>query len=730
MFWPALLIGSETPTEFANSIGWNASNASLDWTAGATGDQKTWTVSIWFRLLDTGSVARTIWGVRDPDEVNHVGLFLTTGNSIASRAMISGSSKTLNTSAEYKDLNAWTHVVVAMDTTQVTDTDRHKLWVNGELITQFSTEVYPAQNSNTTATAYIHKIGRWGNDANMEGEFAIFHYLDGVVADADDFGELVNGVWVPKAYSGSYGAQGHRLDFSDPADLGADTSGNGNDWTLTNLSSANSRKDGPSEAYAFPNKYFAGNHTSWTEGLTRVAVSSGAFETIRSDILLPPSGKWYWECTAIGTPDGTNVPRVGIVGEAEWDEEQGIQASAYGYCYRRDGVAENNSVSKGYGDGYTINDVIGVAYDAAAGKLEFFLNGVSQGEAYTDLEGWFYPAVSCGTAFIWEMNFGQLAFSHSAPQGYRSVSARNMPHSDAPAPAQTCVSATDTGAAIEATLAALRPSWGAYIDIYKNRSSAEDWEVRFSDDGDNSVAFNTDAAKAAKATLVGGDNYVGVSIAVSSNTGVYSAEVIHQVGVETTVDHGIACDSGEVAAIVKRVDSTGDWFVSHPGVTPDRVLKLNSDAIQTFDPDKVIVSGKTVKIGRLLPSGTYRVLVFAEKFGAVRITKHTGNGVNSPGPYIWSGFETELFIVKELNVVRDWMMYTSSVTGFNPRAGADRMNSDAVFVAANPISFTSGAVVIETTDARLNTNNQDYVTIMFAAVPYGAINGHAANGVL
>jgi hypothetical protein len=54
------------------------------------------------------------------------------------------------------------------------------------------------------------------------------------------FGEFdTNGVWQPKAYSGSYGTNGFHLPFSDnstAAALGTDTSGNGNTWTVNNIS--------------------------------------------------------------------------------------------------------------------------------------------------------------------------------------------------------------------------------------------------------------------------------------------------------------------------------------------------------------------------------------------------------------------------------------------------------------------------------------------------------------
>ncbi len=50
------------------------------------------------------------------------------------------------TNRVFRDVSAWYHIVVAIDTTQGTSGDRVKLYVNGVQETSFSTETYPNQN--------------------------------------------------------------------------------------------------------------------------------------------------------------------------------------------------------------------------------------------------------------------------------------------------------------------------------------------------------------------------------------------------------------------------------------------------------------------------------------------------------------------------------------------------------------------------------------------------------
>lgn len=50
----------------------------------------------------------------------------------------------LATSRVFQDFSAWYHVVAAFDSTQSTNTDRAKVYINGEQVTSFSSNTYPS----------------------------------------------------------------------------------------------------------------------------------------------------------------------------------------------------------------------------------------------------------------------------------------------------------------------------------------------------------------------------------------------------------------------------------------------------------------------------------------------------------------------------------------------------------------------------------------------------------
>jgi len=121
----------------------------------------------------------------------------------------------------WKDSSAWTHLVVSMDTTQSTASDRIKMYINGVQLTNFAVASYPAtQNLSTRWANTNNRIGV--NDASgspyaltyFHGQMADFHYTDGYSYAADSFGEFKNGAWIPlKDPSVTYGNAGWRFQF-------------------------------------------------------------------------------------------------------------------------------------------------------------------------------------------------------------------------------------------------------------------------------------------------------------------------------------------------------------------------------------------------------------------------------------------------------------------------------------------------------------------------------------
>ena len=127
-----------------------------------------------------------------------------------------------------RDPSAWYHVVCSVSSNTGT------LYVNNEQVQQVTGCKYGG-------TCHI---GNWaGTGYHFDGYLADVHFVDGTALAATDFGEFdaTTGVWNPKAYTSAYGTNGFHLPFSDNssnAALGTDTSGNGNTWTVNNISAA------------------------------------------------------------------------------------------------------------------------------------------------------------------------------------------------------------------------------------------------------------------------------------------------------------------------------------------------------------------------------------------------------------------------------------------------------------------------------------------------------------
>lgn len=94
-----------------------------------------------------------------------------------------------------------------------------------------------------------------------------------------------------------------------------------------------------------------------------------------------------------------------------------LGSSLGSYAYNATGSRVSNSSSFSYGATFTNNDVIGIYYDATAagGSLTFYKNGVSQGVAYTGLNGTiYYIAFSedpLGNSNKGTANFGASTFA-------------------------------------------------------------------------------------------------------------------------------------------------------------------------------------------------------------------------------------------------------------------------------------------------------------------------------
>jgi hypothetical protein len=408
MVFPIVGGTQSTGYEISNSLRFNDDDgASMAITPSGAGNRKTWTYSGWVKrsssnnsqdhifMVNGGSADDTWVQLRFEDDDFTFSFY---------------NQRALRTNRKFRDLSAWYHIVVAVDTTQATDSNRIKLYVNGVQETSFSDTNYPSQDSNTGANGtYRHFIGAEGGTSGngsgnyYDGYMTEVHLVDGSQLLPTSFGEFDdNGVWVPIKYTGSYGTNGFFLQFKqtgtsqNSSGIGADTSGQDNHFSVNNLAALDVTEDTCTNNFATLNGVdHRVEDATLSEGNCKFVGSNGNDGASTSTIGVT-SGKWYAEFKFLND----HKSRVGIIDQTGHDTNgnnvnDGVHYDfTGGYIYATLNGSGNdtgdNSTSGGYDvtDGST-NDILGVALDADNEKVLFTLNGTTlgqEGDGFTNLQ--------------------------------------------------------------------------------------------------------------------------------------------------------------------------------------------------------------------------------------------------------------------------------------------------------------------------------------------------------
>jgi hypothetical protein len=465
--------------EIDNSIRFDDGASSyVQRTAGANTGEDNATLSFWFKLGNIKSA-------------NNGGTIMTQGGTSGYHIIQLYAHKIYIGSANFnimfpnliRDPSAWYHLFIAFDSSQGTNTNRVKAYLNGVLLTGATGFTdYPDQNENLglCVDGNTTRIGGRGNsgDESFDGYLAEFHFLDGTTKAHTDFGETNdNGVWIPKKYiGGSYGDNGFFLEFkqtggsADASGLGADTSGEGHHFSGNNIVAATDiTTDTPTNNFCTMNPLisFAGASDgidAFTEGNT--VVDSNNDTSAAGATFGVQNGKWYYEAKlTTGNQSSTNF----ATGWASTNYEgQKGTGNGVGFMSGEDNIAVDpgGNLNQG-GTGSTsvfgnrsTNDIFQVALDLDNGKIHFGVNGTySNGSATNsttldasnpdyssvfDTGGEFYmPAFAQGSTgqTVLAYNFGNPAFAissgnadangygnfeYAVPSGYYSLCTKNL----------------------------------------------------------------------------------------------------------------------------------------------------------------------------------------------------------------------------------------------------------------------------------------------------------------
>ena len=449
---PLLAAGGEY--QISRSLRFNsADSAYLNRTPASAGNRKTWTWSGWVKRSALGSFQN----------------FMRAGSTLirftsSDTIQFEDNSVNVVTSAVYRDVSSYYHVVFAIDSTQATNTNRTKIYVNG--VQQVLTGTYVTQNVDTAVNNTVaHYLGSSTVPSEfLSGYLTEVNFIDGQALTPSSFGETdpITGVWKPKKYTGTYGTNGFYLNFSDNSGttattLGKDYSGNGNNWTPNNFSvTAGAGNDSLVDVptlwgsdtgaggevrgnYATQNPTNKHANQTLTNGNLDQVASAGGWNTARNTFPIS-SGKWYWEVTMTGSTrlvmHGVDDNTYNIIGNPS-----SVYVGAYNNSwsvYASDGARRNNTTTgTSYGSSFAQNDVMMVALDMDNGRIWWGKNGTwfnsgnpasGTNAAYTNLSGYTVtPATSCfDTTDSCSHNFGQRPFAHTAPSGFKALCTQNL----------------------------------------------------------------------------------------------------------------------------------------------------------------------------------------------------------------------------------------------------------------------------------------------------------------
>ena len=743
--------------EIDQSIRFNDDDSAyLNRTPGSAGNRRTWTFSCWVKRGNITGANGPIFTAGADDWLQ----FLS-GNTLGFNS--DGSSNyRIVTSQLFRDPAAWFHVVLRIDTTNSTAGDRERMYINGSEVTDFGADTNPPLNYDTAFNnTGEHSIGKTvGSSQFFDGYLAEMHHVDGSSLAPSSFGETNDdGVWVPKAYSGSYGTTGFYLKGQDSSALGDDTSGNGSDFSSNNLAAADQMSDSPTNNHCTLNPLITPATMTFADGnlaLSGYTASTSAYGTFGLS-----SGKWFWQIVAqanamagiSATPNGSQYP--------------GQAADSYAMDLTN-GTKYNNGSSATYGSGeITAGDVIGVGFDADAGTLKFYdSDGNDIGTAYSSLtSGPYFPVFRNGNSANISINFGQTGAFTFTPTGYKALNTSNLSTptiADPSAHFQTSLYTSDTsGQSI---------TFDGNSDLapdflwFKRRDGASNNflfdKVRGVNKGILSDATTVETTYTNSLTAFGTDGYTlgdggssndingvsgGTYVAWGWAAGGTSGSTNDDGSVDSTVTanttagfsickfnpggnsnitfaHGLGVAPRLV--IVKNLEDATNWQVLHLDQGVGNKLFLNTGAAAASDANmwqNTAPSSTVVSVGTAQTSNHQNIAYcFAEIEGFSSFTKYEGNG-SADGPMVHLGHRSSLVVIKRIDAVNDWVIWDDQRNTGNPNGTVlrwDSSNAEYTGISDRGIDILSNGIKIRTSNAIANASGGDYVVMSWAHSPF------------
>jgi hypothetical protein len=707
------------------------------------------TIEMWARDLDTSAMGH-VWN--NYNGSSH-GLYIANAApNLAVHCKFGGTSHTFSGTWNGND---WSHIAVVRNGSTVT------LYADGS-------SLGTATVSGTMSSSGAITMGGTAATANGEG------YFDEIrVSDTARY----TGTYTPPTTA--FTADSNTLLLIQPdwdGGLGADSSGNKNDFAVTNLVATDQMIDTPTNNYCTLNPLDEGWSESSNAGVTsegnlKITNTAGGWYVPRGSIG-EDSGKWYFEVLALAS---NTYMQCGIE-----DPENNAESSGNSYRYRSNGNKYAGAGPAAYGATWSSSgDIIGVAMNLDDNEVTFYKNNSTQGAISITSGVTYQPVAAVSNNGIVCTNFGQDSsfagnktaqgnggtgedFYYTPPAGFKALNTDNLSDPAIADPTKHFNTklyddgaGAKTGVGFQPDLVWVKSRGSAYEHeltdsvrgvtkaLSSDSTNAETTDstgltafgadgftvgsdTNYSDTtGSGMVAWNWKAGGAASTIAAGSIDGTNPTIAssVSANpTAGFS--VVGYTSPNTTVDetigHGLSAAPEMV--IVKNLDSAWNWDVYTAALTSGYDLKLNAQDAQasgrwsTTAPTASVV---TVKYN--YEHGTTNQFIaycFHSIEGYSKVGSYVGNA-NADGTFVYCGFKPAYLLIKRTDGVKNWFLHDDKRSTYNIIDGETlRPNTSEAEVSTTgaAMDFVSNGFKQRTADDGYNSGT--YLYLAFAESPF------------
>jgi hypothetical protein len=772
----------------------NPDTPRLSFTPSSTGDQKKWTTAFWFKRSKLSYNFGYLFGASSHSGNNGIAtVYYDSTDKLQTYYDTTGTNPAGAVNDRvYRDPAGWMQIIWAVDAVNTTQ----RIWINGVEETLSSSLNPPNYAYGMNESGNEMKLGCRAWDAvahSFDGYYAQFVHLDGqYITDPTEFGQVssTTGEWEPIELTSSsftYGTNGVLLQFlqtgtsADSSGIGADTSGNDNHWSVTNLAASDVVEDTPTDNYCVLNGIDHSGGTTLTEG--NLEYDTSAWNEIRGT-MGASSGKWYYEVYVDNYVTSSEAFSVGIA------EVDGAITSDYwssgswsnSTSGRRYGVNLNvTTVSKIEGGSATSisatissGDVISILLDldSATTTLKFWVNGGSEQTLFSSLAAGTYAIGFNSYTASLILNTGQdptfagndpvgspatSAFAYTPTSGYKAWATANLPTPTI----KKGVTYFDTklyddgdGAkTFDNGTVSMQPD----LVWVKSRGSTFDHKLTDSVRGVTkaleSNTTDTEATDSTGLTAFGSDGFtVGADTNYSDTTGdgmvawAWKKSATAGFGVMTWTGDGIldgdeqdvahGCGGTPQFVIAKDRDgnfgSGQDWIVWHHKLSADKFLVLNDSAGEaSWDSSYPLIQAGAANItfgidtltsGYSLndgPDGAGETDYVAYAWREVEGFSKAGSFSGSSTAFIYTGFRPAFILAKRSDATGgNWMMFDDQREGYNVDNDDLMANSSAVEATTDHIDILSNGFKIRTSDADLNGGTVIYLAVAKSPLKY------------